>query len=121
MSLRFNIDDVEFNLIDFIEFNSMEDLLDTFDFTVTRFAFDGKKFLVKENAIQDYNSKTLRYWNFEKYDEFLTREKFRSQVGNLSSTDKEERKKLLRKRINKYSEKGFQADDEMLQFILTEL
>lgn len=103
------IRDYTFNLIGFSFANSPKIIADSFDFTVCQVWTDGKVYECSERTLHDIEHKILSFTENRKRTYELKQVHNKWNMNDLQS---------LENRIRKYRNKGFEPDEEIVQFIL---
>lgn len=100
------IGEYTFNLIGFGYANSPKIIADSFDFTVCQVWTDGKIYECSERTLNDINNKILAFTPCQE------------RAHELHNNWEDLTLENLEKRIRKYRDKGFEPDEEMIQWIL---
>ena len=102
----------KFNLIGFGFGATPKIIADSFDFTVCQVWTDGTIYECSEKTAYDIKHKILSFTETQQKVEFV-----KSKIDIIIDHDKL-KLKALEKRIKKYRDKGFQPDEQMVEFIL---
>lgn len=97
-----------FNLIGFGFASGPDIIADSFDFTVCQVWTDGRIYECSERTSHDIENKILSFTECQERSYELIHNKWDRDL-NIQGFEK---------RIRKYRDKGFEPDDEMIQFIL---